>query len=213
MDKYKTTIATYDRCAQGFADKFMHNDLYWASLDRFAEGLAPAGHLLDLGCGPGNNLRHLLTRLPELQITGVDLAPAMLAIARREIPQGVFREGDIRYLDPSEGPFDAILAAMCLPYLDKAEAQAFIHTLGRLLGQGGKLYLSCMEGDYSGYETASFSGDNPIYVNYFSQAEITAWLAEADIHLTEILRQEYPEPDGSITIDMIFLCEGGARKG
>jgi trans-aconitate methyltransferase len=49
--------------------------------------------------------------VPDLKITGVDLAPAMLAIAREAVPQGEFRYGDIRKLDPSEGPCDAILAA------------------------------------------------------------------------------------------------------
>ena len=44
-------------------------------------------------------------------------------------------------------------------------------------------------------------------MHYFAQAELSAWLAEAKINVAEILRQEYPEPDGSITIDMIFLCE------
>lgn len=210
MDKHKTTIATYDRCAQGFADKFMDNDLYWASLDRFARDLKPGSRLLDLGCGPGNNVRYLLTHLPELRITGMDLAPAMIEIARKEVPQGEFRVGDIRRLDPDEGPYDAILAAFCLPYLDKTEAQDFILNLGKLLGPGGRLYLSCMEGDHSGYETASFSAGNPIYVHYFTQVEISAWLTEAGFETTEIIRQGYPEPDGSTTIDMIFLCvEGG----
>lgn len=212
MDKRATTIATYDRCAQGFADKFMDNDLYWDSLDRFAEGVEPGGHLLDLGCGPGNNVRHLLTRLPDLRVTGIDLAPAMLEIARREVSRGEFRIGDIRHLDPAAGSYDAILAAMCLPYLDKAEAQAFINTLGQLLTPAGRLYLSCMEGETSGYETASFTAGHPIYVHYFTQAEISAWIAAADLRLTEVIRQEYPEPDGSITIDMIFLCEAGARN-
>ena len=212
MDKHRTTIDTYDRCAQGFAEAFMDNDLYWASLDRFARELKPHGRLLDLGCGPGNNARYLLTRLPELRIAGVDLAPAMIEIARKEVPQGEFWVGDIRHLGPAGKPWDAILAAFCLPYLNKTEARDFIQNLGGHLTSGGHLYLSCMEGDGSGYETASFSDGHPIYVRYFAQAEVAAWLEEAGLRVTEIVRQEYPEPDGSITIDMIFLCTKGGQQ-
>jgi cyclopropane fatty-acyl-phospholipid synthase-like methyltransferase len=207
MDEHNTTIATYDRCARNFADTFMDNDLYWASLDRFAARLEPGSRLLDLGCGPGNNARYLAGRVPDLKIVGVDLASAMLAIAREAVPQGEFRQGDIRDLDPSEGPYDAILAAMCLPYLDKNEAQAFIQNLGKLLTHHGRLYLSCMEGRGSGYETASFSEGHPIFVHYYAQEEVSAWLETACLRVDEVIRQEYPEPDGSITIDMIFLSE------
>jgi cyclopropane fatty-acyl-phospholipid synthase-like methyltransferase len=207
MDKHRTTIATYDRCARNFADKFMHNDLYWASLERFAAGLKPGARLLDLGCGPGNNARYLAGKVPGLTIVGIDLAPAMLAIAREAVPQGEFRQGDIRKLDPAEGPYDAILAAMCLPYLDKVEAQTFIARVGRMLAPSGSIYISCMEGENSGYETASFTDGHPIFVHYFAQQEVTAWLEAAGLHVAEIIRQDYPEPDGSITIDMIFLAE------
>lgn len=44
--------------------------------------LAPGDHVLDLGCGTGLNLPHLLAAVgPAGRVTGVDLSPAMLARA------------------------------------------------------------------------------------------------------------------------------------
>jgi SAM-dependent methyltransferase len=54
-----------------------------------AARIRPAGgratlRLLDLCCGTGNHLAHLLRGIPDLQATGVDLSQAMLRIARRK---------------------------------------------------------------------------------------------------------------------------------
>lgn len=50
-----------------------------------AARLAPrAEHIVEIGCGTGRNLVSLARRLPSARITGVDLSPEMLAIARRK---------------------------------------------------------------------------------------------------------------------------------
>jgi len=54
-------------------------------------GVAPK-QILDLGCGTGKNLCALANAFPQAQITGVDLSPAMLAQAGRNL---------VRKLDPA----------------------------------------------------------------------------------------------------------------
>src|SRR5687767_14529745 len=58
-----------------------------ASCARLADHLppGPAPRVLDLGCGPGVSAIQLATRRPDAQIYGLDLAPRMLAEARRRI--------------------------------------------------------------------------------------------------------------------------------
>lgn len=43
-----------------------------------------AKHIVEIGCGTGRNLVPLARRIPSARITGVDLSPDMLAIARRK---------------------------------------------------------------------------------------------------------------------------------
>jgi ubiquinone/menaquinone biosynthesis C-methylase UbiE len=56
-----------------------------ASCARMAERLAPIdpATVLDLGCGPGVSTFELVRRLPGATLIGVDVAPRMLAQARR----------------------------------------------------------------------------------------------------------------------------------
>jgi len=55
-----------------------------------------ASSLLDLGCGTGT----LLAGLPELpSLTGLDLSPAMLAVARPKVPSATFIQGDMSAFD------------------------------------------------------------------------------------------------------------------
>lgn len=49
----------------------------------------------DLGCGPGNSTALLLEAYPKAKLVGLDTSAAMLAKARKDLPQVEFREADI----------------------------------------------------------------------------------------------------------------------
>jgi len=54
-----------------------------AVLDRVAAVQPAPARILEVGCGTGRNLRNLARRFPKAEITGVDLSPAMLAVAAK----------------------------------------------------------------------------------------------------------------------------------
>lgn len=53
-------------------------------VDRLATACPSPSHLVEIGCGTGHTLCGLAKRFPSAQITGIDLSPDMLAIARRK---------------------------------------------------------------------------------------------------------------------------------
>jgi len=64
----------------------------------FAAQLPHAARVTDIACGPGNVSAYLLRHRPDLSLTGVDLAPKMIDIARHRVPAGQFFVGDCRRL-------------------------------------------------------------------------------------------------------------------
>src|SRR5437763_6086354 len=81
-----------------------------------------ARHVLDVGCGAGNYTLKLLERLPNLDVTLIDLSQPMLERGTELIKQATTGrittiEGDFREVQLSEGAFDIVLAAAVLHHL------------------------------------------------------------------------------------------------
>jgi tRNA (cmo5U34)-methyltransferase len=106
-----------------------------------------ARHVLDVGCGAGNYTLKLLERLPNLDVTLVDLSAPMLerAIERvQPVTTGVItaRQSDIREMDLPESGYDIILAAAVLHHLrTDGEWWDTFKAFHRALRKGGSLWI------------------------------------------------------------------------
>src|ERR1700690_2523433 len=81
-----------------------------------------ARQVLDVGCGAGNYTLKLLERLPNLDVTLIDLSKPMLDRAMERVRQAtdgriMTIQGDIREIELPDGKFDIILAAAVLHHL------------------------------------------------------------------------------------------------
>ena len=98
------------------------------------------GRILEVGIGTGLNLPHYR---PDATITGVELSPAMLAIARKraaELGRDVdLREGDAEHLAFDDGSFDTVVCALALCTIP--DPAAAIAEMRRVLVPGGRLLL------------------------------------------------------------------------
>lgn len=138
------TRAAYDAVAALYADMFRDvlDDL---PLERgliaaFAELVAPGGKVADIGCGPGYVTDHL-HRLG-LDVSGVDLSPAMIARARADHPHLRFAEGSMTALDIPDGDLAGIVAWYSTIHLEPAELPAVFAEFHRVLAPGGHLLLA-----------------------------------------------------------------------
>jgi len=108
----------------------------------------PAGrHLLDVGCGAGNYSLRLLERLPNLDVTLVDLSRPMLDRATERVRRAttgkvVALQRDIRDVRLGEGQFDIVVAAAVLHHLrSDAEWQQVFGGIHRALRPGGSFWI------------------------------------------------------------------------
>lgn len=104
-------------------------------------GLRAGGHVLDLGCGPGESAFGMSGRVPGARITGVDLSQSMiwLAQARKRFEPGAqtvdFVRGDALHLPFADDSFDAATGHSFLylvPDVDRVLAET-----ARVLRPGG----------------------------------------------------------------------------
>ncbi|MBC7388348.1 MAG: class I SAM-dependent methyltransferase [Opitutaceae bacterium] len=107
-----------------------------------------AENLLDIGCGAGNYTLMMLTKIPNLICTLVDLSLPMLhkALARvsKNTNKGVnILQGDIREVELKENFYDIILAGAVLHHLrDDKDWETMFEKLFKLLKPGGCLMIS-----------------------------------------------------------------------
>ena len=210
MDKYATTIDTYNKSAVNFQNKFMDMDLYNSTYDKFCNLIEKQNaSVFEIACGPGNITKYLLSKRPEFKIVGIDLSAEMIKLARINNPTAEFLLMDCRDIYKINNKYDAIMCGFCFPYLSKKECAKMIRDMFSILNINGVVYISAMEGDYnkSGYEKTSFSGNHQVYIHYHQAGFLTNTLKGAGFKNIELIRQNYPEPDGTFSTDMIFLAK------
>lgn len=106
-----------------------------------------ARQVLDVGCGAGNYTLKLLERLPDLDVTLIDLSQPMLERAASRVgPATAGRvttvQGDIREVALGDGQFDIALAAAVLHHLRADhEWEAVFAALHRALRPGGSVWV------------------------------------------------------------------------
>lgn len=100
--------------------------------------LERAGHIVDLGCGPGNSTELLAHRFANARITGIDTSEAMLESARRRLPQCAFAQADIATWRPAVAP-DLIYANASLQWVP--DHAVLLPRLFGFLAPGGVLAI------------------------------------------------------------------------
>lgn len=140
-------VTPYDSVASLYAELFSDmldtRPLERAMLAAFAE--LANGPVADLGCGPGHLTAHLHSL--GLDVFGLDLSPAMIALAREAHPDLRFEQGSMTALDLEDGVLGGILAFYSVIHVPPRELPAVFAEFFRVLAPGGHLMLGFFAGD------------------------------------------------------------------
>ena len=191
--------AVYDDVAAAYAARFfdeLHHKPYDRHLlDEFAARCQGDGLVLDVGCGPGHVARYLRER--GMAMEGIDLSPAMVAVARRLNPGLPVRVGDLMALQEADDSVAGIVAFYSLIHLPRASFPDAVRELHRVLRPGGVL-LAALHGGTGEAHADEFCGQ-PVAVDatLYSDDEVDRRLAEGGLAVEAVLTRspydfEYP---------------------
>lgn len=206
MNQQEQVARIFDKHANWYVERFMDVSLYATSFDDFLNLLPDSSaRVIDLGCGPGNVTRYLLNQQPNLQITGVDLAPAMVDLAQKHNPEASFLLSDWQTGLERSTNLQGVVAAFIFPYLAENEVKNLLQTAAKNLVPDGVLYISTMEDDYavSGLKTNS-SGDQ-VNMYYYTEMQLEGLLQSAGFHVSSVDRKTY-EYNGAEVTDLLLVA-------
>ncbi len=207
MDRYKETFETWNKVASLYQDKFMDLDLYNDTYDFICNSITKnSAKILEIGCGPGNIAKYLLSERPDFDIYGIDIAPNMIELAKKNNPTASFAIMDSRKIDEIKTKYDGIVCGFCLPYLSQTDSRKLITDCYNLLNENGLIYISFVEGDpiKSGFQFIS-SGDRS-YFYYHHLSDLKTKLIESKFDQLNIFKVEYKKSESEIDIHTILTA-------
>jgi SAM-dependent methyltransferase len=186
--------ASYDRVAGTYVQLGI-GDLApqpWlrAGLAAFAESVRELGPVLDVGCGPGTVTAHLAGL--DLQVSGVDLSPEMIAHARRRYPHLRFEVASATALDLAPASLGGVLGWWSLFNLPRDVLPDVLVAFGTALVPGGQALIGTHVGDGEVKRSEAYGGVPVSWTTYLWQPEQLAGLL-ADAGLEVVCQLHFPD--------------------
>ena len=138
----------FDRVADGWDTRFANDPARLAALAAALDLLPSApSRVLDVGTGTGAGALLAAERWPDAQVTGIDVAPAMIGVAKQKTadPRVQFLVADVTTLDPGDG-YDLVVMLNMPPF--------FAH-VARLLRRGGHVVCVASRGSATPFFVAA----------------------------------------------------------
>jgi ubiquinone/menaquinone biosynthesis C-methylase UbiE len=145
----------YSRLAERYDRRwsFYVNATIQETLNRLE--IEPWERILDLGCGTGVLIQHLLQIAPKIQIIGIDTSAEMLEIAKQKLPESVeLKVGSADNLPFPSNYFDVVVSTSAFHFF--RDPSQVLQEAKRVLKPNGRLvitdwcydYLTCKVCDF-----------------------------------------------------------------
>jgi len=133
IDPYHRVAGIYDRLFDN-----MNKGLRLAGIRMFRP--ASGMNILDVGCGTGAHLE--LYRRYDCHLYGIDLSPAMLAVAQKRLgPNAQLDLGNATRMTYPDQTFDLVFSMLTLHEMDAPTRLAVIAEMARVLKPDGRVLL------------------------------------------------------------------------
>ncbi|TNE52826.1 MAG: class I SAM-dependent methyltransferase [Bacteroidetes bacterium] len=194
LDRNKV-LQVFNHSADRYLEKFGNLSAFSSILDQLLKQAPQNARILDLACGPGNLARYLLDQRRDLQLLGIDFAPEMIELAKKNVPEAAFECRNVLEYEMTTSEWSVILISFLLPYLKPEEAIELLDKVQRQLSQKGLLFISTMIHEQSAWieQVSSENPDRKLNSYYYSKAELLDILKQSGFSLLEELQVDNPE--------------------
>jgi SAM-dependent methyltransferase len=148
--------------------------------------------VLDLGCGAGLPVARDLIALGH-DVLGIDGSEQQVALARRNVPSGEFRQGDMTTIELPKAGFDAVCAFYSITHVPRSEHRHLMRHILGWLKPGGVFVASLgatatpeWQGEWLGAE---------MYFSHFGADENTALVRDAGFIIEQAEEQVQDNED------------------
>jgi SAM-dependent methyltransferase len=192
---YDTVASSYADLLRDSLDRLPHMRALLSSFSALFDG-----PVVDAGCGTG----HITAYLHSLgvDISGVDLSPGMIDVARREHSAVRFSVGSMTSLDLADGALAGVIAWWSLVHLPDAMVAGALAEFRRVLRPGGALLVGFHMGDGATHKTSGYGG-HPMNVTVYRRplARVREWMRDAGL---TVEMEAVLDPDDRVPGGVIF---------
>ena len=130
----------YERAAAAYLADRRQDSADVQALAHLMDVLSPDSLVLDAGCGAGQPIAARLAAAGH-RVVGLDFAVAQLALARQNVPGGVFVCQDLTALGLAPAAFDAVCSYYAIIHVPRHEHASILRAFHRALKPGGHAFL------------------------------------------------------------------------
>ena len=179
------SVAAYSTNPVAYEEKYANHLLDRPA--RFASLLSPGSQILDLGCGPGRDIR--IFNKAGHKPTGIELNPRFVEMAEKH---GAVIQGDIRDISSIFTPtsFDGVWAQASLVHLEKSEIAFVLCDLRDVLKPKGLLYACVPANGETGWLDES---DGRRWYTTWPDDSFETAVRETGFHINDVTYGPYVE--------------------
>ena len=197
MQDKKNIIDCYSKTARKYAEKFS-DELSLKYFDRiylkaFADRNKSKGRILDIGCGTGH-ISKFLYDCGCSQVTGIDLSPGMIGVARNLYPDLSFETGDMLSLPNEDQSIYGAIAMYSIIHFDYQAIEKAFKEVNRILVLTSDFLVSFHIGDTILHRDEFLNEEVNIDFHLLNVSTIKDLLTSAGFRIMEII-ERYPYPE------------------
>jgi hypothetical protein len=182
------TAKHYNEEADSYHSEHAGNLVSQEQLDEFKTLVNAPAQVLDIGTGPGFDLKYLSEKY---SVTGIDISKRMVEIARFENPDKEILHADIVDHELGQNKYKGIWSRGALHHIENQELDKVFKKISDALVEGGIFYMIVREGEGESVEVDKKDyGDVERFYHFFNEKELSERAQKAGLTVLKVDHQQ-----------------------